>query len=70
MTTHIRKDDQRRVKRIARDSAEEFITSVDDLFSAYETIYPDGNTDSKDSVVGVGVYYFEADKSDSKFLEN
>lgn len=64
-TTRIRSEDKTRVRRISRDRAEEFVTSIDDLFSAYETIYPDESTESPGSVVGVGVYYFEADTPES-----
>jgi len=51
MTTQIRTDEKMRIKRIARDRAEEFIVLVYDLFSAYETTCPDGNKDSNDSVL-------------------
>jgi len=65
-TTRIRKDDQNRVRRISRDRAEEFITAIDDLFSAYETIYPDENADNKpEDVSGVGVFYFESNSSET-----
>ena len=66
LTTRIRDEDKPRVRRISRDRAEEFITSIDDLFSAYETIYPDESTDPERSVVGIGVYYFEAEGSDAE----
>jgi len=68
-TFRIRDDDKPRVRRISRDRAEEFITSIDDLFSAYETIYPDESLDSDDSVVGVGVYYFEAIGTDAELFK-
>ena len=70
LTTRIRSEDKPRVRRISRDRAEEFITSIDDLFSAYETIYPDEPNGSEDSVVGVGVYYFEAHGEDARFLKS
>ena len=57
------------MRRISRDRAEEFITSIDDLFSAYETIYPDESPDTGDSVVGVGVYYFESDVEGVEFFK-
>ena len=75
-TTRIRSDDKLRVRRISRDRAEEFITSIDDLFSAYETIYPDESSEqseskqSEASVVGVGVYYFEAVGADADYLKS
>jgi len=69
-TTRIRSDDNPRVRRISRDRAEEFITSIDDLFSAYETIYPEKeHPDSVETVVGVGVYYFESSGGDLSFFK-
>jgi len=70
LTTKIRNEDKPRVRRISRDRAEEFVTSIDDLFSAYETIYPDEPSSPEDTVVGVGVYYFEADGEDARFLKS
>lgn len=67
-TRRIRNDDKLRVRRISRDRAEEFVTSIDDLFSAYETIYPEESAESDESVVGVGVYYFELESSDTNSL--
>ena len=67
-TRRIRSDDRLRVRRISRDRAEEFVTSIDDLFSAYETIYPDESEESSASVVGVGVYYFEIEGSEPNAL--
>jgi len=66
---HIRASDRNRVKRISSDRASEFVESINDLFSAYETIYADEPSDWKSdaTVVGVGVYYFEVDESDGEF---
>jgi len=69
-TTRIRNEDKPRVRRISRDRAEEFVTSIDDLFSAYETIYPEDPAESCESMVGVGVYYFEIDSTESKPLSD
>jgi hypothetical protein len=58
----IRLDDIVRVRRISRDRLTDFLQSVDDVYSAYETIYGEGQPDLDDCVtlsVGVGVYYFE-----------
>lgn len=66
----IRPDDRSRVRRIAQDRASEFVESVNDLFSAYETIYSDDKSDSISTTVGVGVYYFEADDSDAQFVKS
>lgn len=66
-STRIRINDRSRVRRISQDRASEFVESVNDLFSAYETIYSDDEPDATSSTVGVGVYYFETDDSDSEF---
>ena len=58
-STKIRSTDATRVRRISQDRAAEFVESIDDLFSAYETIYTDGETVDDAPVIGVGVYYFE-----------
>lgn len=69
-TSRIRNSDLARFKRISRDRAEEFVTSVDDLFSAYETIYPDEPPQETESLVGVGVYYFETNGTDTDYFKN
>ena len=63
-TTRIRDEDKVRVRRISRDRAEEFVNAIDDLFSAYETIYPSDGDSQGQRVVGVGVYYFESTEAD------
>ena len=68
-STRIRTNDKSRVRRISQDRASEFVESVNDLFSAYETIYSDDEPDSESTTVGVGVYYFEADESDTEFVQ-
>lgn len=69
---HIRDEDRNRVRRISNDRASEFIQSINDLFSAYETIYAGEPTRSSSNkvVVGIGVYYFETDESNSQFTED
>ena len=67
-TTKIRRDDRTRVRRMSQDRAEEFVASVDDLFSAYETIYHESDSTTMSSVVGVGVYYFESDDDGVEFF--
>ncbi len=68
-STRIRAGDNSRVRRISQDRAIEFVESVSDLFSAYETIYSDDEPGSKSSTVGVGVYYFETDELDTAFTK-
>ncbi len=66
-STRIRAGDNSRVRRISQDRAIEFVESVSDLFSAYETIYSDDEPGTESSTVGVGVYYFETDEQDTAF---
>jgi len=67
----IREPDRNRVKRISSDRASEFVESINDLFSAYETIYAEEPSEDRSelTVVGVGVYYFEVDESDGEFAK-
>jgi len=66
-STRIRATDATRVRRIAQDRAAEFVESVDDLFSAYETIYSEDDARAEPTVVGVGVYYFEDPDPETPF---
>lgn len=68
---HIREPDRSRVRRISGDRARDFIESINDLFSAYETIYADEPPDSEPEsvLVGVGVYFFEVDEKASQFSD-
>jgi hypothetical protein len=65
---YIREPDRNRVRRISNDRAGEFVESINDLFSAYETIYAEDTSEERSNsdslVVGVGVYYFEVDELD------
>ena len=66
-STRIRRDDNARVRRISQDRASEFVESVNDLFSAYETIYGGDEPEVESTTVGVGVYYFESTDNDVDF---
>jgi len=68
-STRIRHEDNARVRRISQDRAIEFVESVGDLFSAYETIYSDDEPGTESCTVGVGVYYFETDEQDTAFTK-
>jgi hypothetical protein len=68
-STRIRRSDAARVRRISQDRAIEFVESVNDLFSAYETIYGDDEPDLETTTLGVGVYYFESTSQDIDFAE-
>lgn len=69
-STRIRRGDNARVRRISQDRAAEFIESVNDLFSAYETIYSEDEPGLEFSTVGVGVFYFEAEDKDTAFAKS
>ena len=51
-STRIRLGDNARVRRISQDRAVEFVESVNDLFSAYETIYSDDESGLDFTTVG------------------
>lgn len=60
---YISEPDRNRVRRISNDRAGEFVESINDLFSAYESMHPDEISDgAQPTLVGVGVYYFEVDE--------
>ena len=71
-TSDIRRSDIGRVRRIAKDRVAEFTESINDLFAAYATFYPESKSDNEsDNVitVGVGTYYFELTEDDTHFFE-
>lgn len=68
-STRIRRNDSVRVRRISQDRAIEFVESINDLFSAYETIYGDDEPELETTTVGVGVYYFESAEQDIDFVD-
>ena len=69
-STRIRRGDSARVRRISQDRASELVESVNDLFSAYETIYGGDEPESESTTVGVGVYYFESTDKDADFASS
>jgi hypothetical protein len=64
-TSFIRDSDLQRVRRISVDRLDEFTESIDDLFGAYETLYEKDEHDSPKRAIGIGVFYFEEDKSET-----
>jgi hypothetical protein len=64
-TSRVRDSDVPRLRRISSDRLAEFVESIDDLFAAYETLHDDDPDESSDKAVGIGVIYFEEDKTDS-----
>jgi len=66
VTNCVRNEDVARIKRISSDRLVEFTESIDDLFSAYETLYDKDQDSNSRRAVGIGVFYFEEDKSESE----
>ncbi len=64
-TRYVRKDDIGRLRRISSDRLVELSESIDDLFVAYETLYEKDVGYESVRAVGIGVFYFEEDKTDS-----
>ena len=64
-TSFVRDTDLNRVRRISSDRLVEFTDSIDDLFAAYETLYDQEESQAPNRAVGIGVFYFEEQKSES-----
>ena len=64
-TSGVRESDVPRLRRISSDRLAEFVDSIDDLFAAYETLHDDDPAEPSERAVGIGVFYFEEEKSDS-----
>ena len=64
-TSFVREMDLNRVRRISSDRLVEFTDSIDDLFAAYETLYDQEESQAPNRAVGIGVFYFEEQKSES-----
>ena len=64
-TQFVRKEDLQRIRRVSTDRANTFVESVDDFLAAYETLYDVDADNSTGTAVGIGVFYFEEDKSET-----
>ena len=70
-TKYLRDADRGRYMRISNDRISEFAKSIDDTQAGFESLYDekvDGDP-SEGRSLGIGVFYFEEDKSDSNFFE-
>ena len=67
-TSFVRDSDLQRVRRISIDRLDEFTESIDDLFAAYETLYEKEGGTNPERAVGIGVFYFEEDKSETNIF--
>lgn len=61
----IRNSDRGRIMRISEDRISEFIESMDDTYAAYEALSGGNRPENEERAVGVGIFYFEEDKSES-----
>jgi len=64
----VRKDDRGRIMRISSDRINEFVQTVDDIYGAYEALYDSDDDHRNQRAIGVGVFYFEEDKSESNIF--
>lgn len=64
-SNYVRKPDRGRIMRISSDRINELIETIDDIYGAYETLYEHSEPEEPVKTVGVGIFYFEEDKSDS-----
>ena len=61
----VRESDRGRIMRISSDRMNEFVESIDDTYAAYEALYENERRPRDERAIGVAVFYFEEDKSDS-----
>jgi hypothetical protein len=69
-TTHslsIDQGDRTRLKRISYDRLSEMAVSFDDLFTTFESASNGNDEKDENSVVSVGLYYFEEDDPQAKY---
>ncbi len=70
-TKYLREGDRGRFRKITNDRIGEFAKSIDDMQAGYEALYDkdiDGDP-SEGRTLGVGVFYFEEDKSESNVFD-
>ncbi len=68
-TQSVRSNDLGRIRRVSSDRAASFIESVDDFLAAYENLYDTSDENGGDQAVGIGVFYFEEDKSETDIFK-
>jgi len=64
-TDSVRETDLGRIRRVSADRASSFVESVDDFLAAYEAMHVSQNDAEDTKAVGIGVFYFEEEKSES-----
>ena len=70
-TKYLRDSDRGRYRKITNDRIGEFAKSIDDMQAGYEALYDsDVDGDASDGrTSGVGIFYFEEDKSESNVFD-
>ena len=58
-TQSLRSRDTKQLRRIAKDRIADFSETIDDILIAYESLQDDGEDQIEESVVAVGIFYFE-----------
>jgi len=61
----VRVSDRGRIMKISSDRMNEFVESIDDTYAAYEALNKNEVRPLDDRAIGVAVFYFEEDKSQS-----
>ena len=61
----VRNNDRGRLMRITSDRIKEFVEAIDDIYGAYEALFDNEETTEDQPAIGVGVFYFEEEKSES-----
>jgi len=62
---YVRKSDKGRIMRISSDRIVEFVETIDDMYGAYEALSSQDTGADDNVAVGVGVFYFEENKSET-----
>ncbi|NIL94259.1 MAG: hypothetical protein GTO71_07400 [Woeseiaceae bacterium] len=68
-THSVGEHDVRRIRRVCSDKASGLVESVDDFLAAYETLHEVSDRDDECRAVGVGVFYFEDESTESGIFE-
>ena len=66
-TTSLQGQDNRQLRRIAKDRIKEFSESVDDIFMTYEALQDAGTESQERDAIAVGVFYFEEQDKNARY---
>ena len=65
---YVRNTNKGRIMRISSDRIAEFVETIDDMYGAYETLYSQDSSADEKVAVGVGVFYFEENQSETNIF--